>query len=196
MRVFEAVRQTDEPPAVGEASLYDFNRQAYDVIIIGDVSARRFAAGQPDVFKKIEELVRTKGTGLLMMGGMESFAAGGWREAKPIADALPVFMDSMGQSTDSVRIQPIKSARGDYIMRLLPDAVANEQLWKRLPALRGYSQIGRRKDGAVVIGESQNSIPLLVRQDYGKGRALPWLSTGLTTGSNLARINDLAPPKA
>jgi hypothetical protein len=55
-------------------------------------------------------------------------------------------------------------------MRLQPDALANEQLWKKLPALPGYSKIGRRKDGAVVIGESSNGVPLLVRQDYGKGR--------------------------
>ncbi|MFL5331193.1 MAG: glutamine amidotransferase [Gemmataceae bacterium] len=169
MRVFQALRQTDEPLSGADATLYDFSRQAYDVIIIGDVPAHRVAAGNGDVLRQIEQLVSTKGVGLLMIGGHESFAAGGWMNTK-VADALPVLMDVAGEFEEPVRMQPAKSARNEYIMRIGPDPAASEMLWKKLPALPGFSKLGKRKASAVVVGESATGVPLLVRQDYGRGR--------------------------
>jgi uncharacterized membrane protein len=169
IRLFEAVRQTDEAPRGAETNIYDLDRQAYDVIVIGDVSARRLAAGNPRILQKIEELVRDKGVGLLMIGGAESFGAGGWRNT-PLANLMPVQMDAVGQSDESVRMQPAPQARNEYMMRIGPDPAASDALWKKLPALPGYTRFGRRKDGAVVVGESAAGAPLLVRQNYGKGR--------------------------
>lgn len=164
--VYEAVRQTDDPLRDG---LYDFDRQGYDVIIIGDVSARRLAGGRPEILGQIERLVKEKGVGLLMTGGESSFAAGHWR-GTPIADALPVRMDASGQVEQITRMQPTTAGKRDYLMRLLPDVGLNEQLWRKLPALPGYTALGQRKPNAVVVGESASGVPLLVRQDYGKGR--------------------------
>jgi hypothetical protein len=39
-----------------------------------------------------------------------------------------------------------------------------------MPALPGYTKMGSRKSGATVVGESASGLPLLVRQDYGRGR--------------------------
>ncbi len=48
IRLFEAVRQTSDPPPAGEADLFQFDKQAYDVIILGDVSLRTAAIRQPE----------------------------------------------------------------------------------------------------------------------------------------------------
>ena len=57
----------------GQADWFNFDKQHYDVIVIGDISAARFSAGQPDIFRKISQLVTKQGTGLMLMGGHESF---------------------------------------------------------------------------------------------------------------------------
>lgn len=171
VRLFEAVRQTDAPPPPGEADLFQFDHQAYDVIILGDLTARRLSAGNPATLRKIEELVREKGVGLLMIGGQDSFGNSDWR-GTPIADLLPVEFDATGQVEEPVQMLPTAQGRGDYVMRLAPNPADNEALWRRLPALPGCTKLGRRKDGAVVLAESANRVPLLVRQQYGKGRTM------------------------
>src|SRR6266511_1688172 len=45
--LYETTRQTDAPPAGNELELFQFDRQAYDVIILRNVSARRLSAGNP-----------------------------------------------------------------------------------------------------------------------------------------------------
>ncbi|MBX7104617.1 MAG: hypothetical protein K1X57_11085 [Gemmataceae bacterium] len=170
-RVYEAIRQTDDPPRGNAAELYNFDRQAYDVILIGDVSARRFSGGRPAVLQQLEDLVRVRGTGLAMLGGLDSFAPGGWANT-PVAPALPVGLETGGQSEDPVQLLPSPGARGEFLMRLLPDAAANDALWKKLPPLPGSSLFGRRKDGATVVGQSANGTPLYVRQFYGNGRTV------------------------
>lgn len=168
-RVFEAIRQTDDAPRGSAAELYQFDAQAYDVIIIGDVTSRRLAGGDPRNLSKIEELVRLKGAGLLMIGGQDAFSAGSWMNT-PVGDAMPVLMDAGGQVDEPVQLLPTPLSRGDYVMKIGPDPVASETLWRKLPALPGFTRLGRRKEAAVVIGQSANGTPLLVRQQYGRGR--------------------------
>jgi uncharacterized membrane protein len=169
-RVFEAVRQTDDRLRGNAAELYNFDRQAYDVIVIGDVSARRFCGGDPSILRKIEELVRVKGVGLVMLGGQESFASGGWL-GTAVSDALPILLESTVQIDEPVQLLPAPAARGDFLMRIGTDAATSEALWRKLPSLPGFTRLGRRKDGAAVVGESSSGVPLLVRQNYGKGRS-------------------------
>src|SRR5205823_14734583 len=49
-------------------TLFDFDKQKYDVIIIGDVTAAQLKAIQPDCLERIEQQVRN-GAGFLMIGG-------------------------------------------------------------------------------------------------------------------------------
>ena len=60
-------------PIAGDAGkLFDFDKQKYDVIIVGDVTAAQLRALQPDVLEQIPRQV-DRGAGFLMIGGYASF---------------------------------------------------------------------------------------------------------------------------
>jgi uncharacterized membrane protein len=182
-RLTEAIRQTDDPPAAGENDFLQFDKQAYDVIILGDVSARRLGA---DRVAKIAELVRDKGVGLLMTGGEESLG-GDWQRTA-IADAMPVRMGTIRQVEGQVQMQPTEAGLRHYVLRLTDgaDRKDNEAVWHRLPRLNGYTRLDQPKAGAVTLAETASDhAPLMVAQNYGKGRTMAlavdttWLWTGL-----------------
>lgn len=176
IRLFEAVRQTNSPPPPGEADLFQFDKQAYDVIIIGDVSADRLRSASPSAMAKINELVRDKGVGLLMTGGAESLG-GDWRGTE-VAEALPVDLDGT-QSDERIAFVPTSEGLSDFVMRLAPNLKDSETLWSKLndrinrTLLDGYTRLGRPKPNAVILARAKDATsgqPLLIRGTYGKGR--------------------------
>jgi uncharacterized membrane protein len=60
----------------------------YDVLVLSDVSADKFA---PGAMESVKTYVREMGGGLVMLGGEHSFGLGGYYRT-PIEDALPVKM--------------------------------------------------------------------------------------------------------
>jgi len=78
-----AVSSASEIPT-NLASLSD-----YDSIILVDVPVTALPAGSMDI---LQVFVRDLGRGLLMIGGEQSFGAGGFLRT-PIEEALPVYMD-------------------------------------------------------------------------------------------------------
>ncbi len=77
------VRSADRAPS----SLTEFN--AYDAVILVDEPASNFTQAQQD---QLKQYVHDSGGGLLMIGGPNSFGAGGWI-GSPVEDALPVKLD-------------------------------------------------------------------------------------------------------
>ncbi|MBX3728722.1 MAG: VWA domain-containing protein [Candidatus Sumerlaeia bacterium] len=63
--------------------------QSYDSIILSNVHANQMTIDQ---MKMIERAVHDLGVGLIMIGGEDSFGAGGYQDS-PIEEALPVSMD-------------------------------------------------------------------------------------------------------
>ena len=63
--------------------------QAYDLIVLQNVPAELV---EPEQQGLLVEYVRDLGGGLVMVGGPDSFGAGGWN-GTPIADVLPVRLD-------------------------------------------------------------------------------------------------------
>src|SRR5262249_42753636 len=80
IRLFEAVRLTDERSPPEEAAQFDLEKQHYDVIILGDIAARRLKSANPDtdLLAAINRQVAEKGAGLMMLGGYESFGNSDW----------------------------------------------------------------------------------------------------------------------
>src|SRR4029077_728919 len=54
----------------------------------------------------------------------------------------------------------------------LESAEKNKKLWESLPPLESANRFNKLKDGAIVLAEAPGKIPLLVAQDYGRGRTM------------------------
>ncbi|QVL30873.1 hypothetical protein KIH39_18735 [Telmatocola sphagniphila] len=189
----EVLRQTDDPLPESEQRKFDLTEQAYDVIILGNVSPKRLLAINPKLMTQIEKLVRDKGVGLMMLGGQDSFAGSPdtpaddrWNiTGRPIADILPVSFGEV-QQFDEERIQIIPTPTGlnNFMLKLDSDPKKNKEIWNRLndPAgkpntrLQGYTPIGIPKTGhiplAVARRENGQEAPLMVGMEVGKGRTL------------------------
>ncbi|MBI3192688.1 MAG: VWA domain-containing protein, partial [Pedosphaera parvula] len=63
--------------------------QNYDAVVLSDVSSTQLS---PDQLSILEAMVRDLGIGLVMIGGPNSFGAGGYLDT-PVERALPVDMD-------------------------------------------------------------------------------------------------------
>jgi uncharacterized membrane protein len=158
-----------------QVDLFQFDKQRYDVIILGDLTANRLQEGSPDALAAIFRLVDQKGTGLLMMGGYHSFGRS-WR-GTPVERLLPVQLTGgdAEQVEGRVRMVPTEAGLRHYLLRLTDDPKDNKELWeKRLAPLNGRTQLGRAKDGAGVLAAANDAAgpPLLVWQTYGTGRVL------------------------
>jgi uncharacterized membrane protein len=172
VRLFQAVRLSNDPPPPGEKDLFQFDKQHYDVIIIGDVSAKRFSGGDPAILEALNKLVYEKGAGLLMIGGYETFGGSDWNDTD-VAKMLPVRLESSEQIEGKVKMVPTPDGLRHFVMRLADREADNAALWDRLPSLDGATKLGTPKPAAFVLAKSARGEPLLVGQlNYGQGRTL------------------------
>ena len=205
----EVIRQTTPAGGGADPKLLGLADEAYDVIILGDVSPGRLAAGNPQVLEQIADLVTNRGVGLMMTGGIDSFGgtpgtpdAGGWA-GTPIGRLLPVEVSSAPQIDDELEIELTPQGKSDYVLKLDADAGKNAKLWARLnekaTRLKGMTPLGKLKPGATVLAEAlfkdkggrASRQPLLVGQEIGKARILAfgadstwrWSRLGVAEGS-------------
>lgn len=151
----------------------------YDVFIIGDIPASQFS---PEILRHMANAVDQRGAGFLMIGGHQSFAAGGWRDT-PVARILPVDMSESGsleggpnQVLDVAFFpEPRALAEHHFILRQGPDPKTSLQRWRELPPLSGGSKVGRPVVRAQVLATSQpdgkGDVLLAVLDGIGKGRS-------------------------
>ena len=154
-----------------DKNLFDeswFDPGNYDAFIIGDVSADVFGEER---LRKIFDCCE-QGAGLMMIGGVHSFGAGGYQQT-PLARLLPVTMsESDQQLTGDVAMIPKRAARNNSILQIAsPDQ--NSARWNELPPLTGANVL-RVKEGSLaqVLAQSPTDMPLLVSQSTGRSRVL------------------------
>jgi hypothetical protein len=117
-----------------------------------------------------------------MLGGYQSFGPGGYH-GTPLRDVLPIVMgrferqelDPLGPISRDLHLEPeqgllVVPVRPHPITRL-GSAGENDDIWKRLPPLRGANRV-RSKDQAQILLESPAGDALLVAGEYGQGRTL------------------------
>jgi uncharacterized membrane protein len=177
IRVYVLWSRGTQPFDPDQKDLFEFDKQHYDVIILGDVTADRLRAGSPQALATIHRLVNEKSTGLMMMGGRHSFG-GTWRGTE-IERLLPVKLEAGGEMSEQVdrplKMVPTKEGLAHYVMRLADTPEASDAVWKKLRPLDGGTKLGEVKPGAEVLaraGDPVNGPPLLVGQNYGAGRTL------------------------
>jgi hypothetical protein len=170
--LYQVIRQTDEPPSAREREDFDFGQRAYDVIILGNVTAKQLQAIDPQLPAKIAEQVTKRGVGLLMTGGHATFLgtpglpdATGWRGTPEIENILPVDLNSAPPVPDAVyddpaaRFQflPTAEKADHYLTRLADTPKESAAQWAKLndPAnhsrFTGLSKVGAAKPTASVF---------------------------------------------
>ena len=179
----QGIRSADEMSGGFPNSQGALNR--FKAIIFGDVEASFFTIDQLGM---IEQFVRNRGGGYLMLGGRNSFAEGDYWNT-PIADLLPVELD-LGRRTvvpprffdpnepvdeQGFRFAPTAVGYESPILKLSPEPSANRTRWSSMPPLTSLNFLGSIKPGASVLAEKREDDfgapePLLIVQRYGKGR--------------------------
>jgi uncharacterized membrane protein len=153
---------------------------AYQGLVIGSVEASYFTPEQQEL---IREFVDRRGGGLLLLGGRWSLADGGWATSR-LADLTPLGIPSRKGTfhRDPATVALTPAGEQSIICRLADDSGQNRARWKKLPYLMDYQEAGTPKPGATVLAEMKaagRSMPLLVTQNFGRGR-VGLLATGGT----------------
>ena len=153
-----------------------FQAGRYDVYIIGDVPAAVFGEAQlRDLSRRIDE-----GAGFMMLGGLQSFGAGGYATT-PLADVMPVAMTAQERQANGefasdlhydqdLKMLPTDAGLKHFIMRLSLDK--NAEKWGELPALRGANKLRLKNEFSQVLATSPDRIPLLFSLEAGRSRVL------------------------
>jgi uncharacterized membrane protein len=149
----------------------------FQVVILGDLDASFFNGQQQ---KDLDQMVRDGG-GLLMIGGQNSFAPGGWG-ATTLADALPVALNKIAPAQINTPFVPqlTPMGAGHPIFRNITPYFLNaagKKTAETVPELSGCVALGTPKAGATVLAvhptekvQGQPATVLAVEQ-YGKGRS-------------------------
>ncbi len=143
-----------------------FEKEAYDVFILGDVPAATFTPQQlRDLALRLSE-----GAGLLMTGGINNYGAGGYARTS-LAEYLPVELPPVNDAIDEpLRMLPTKMPYASYVMQLGPGG-SNRSIWQKLPKLQGANLL-KPKRGLQVLARTETELPLLVAHEYGQSRVM------------------------
>ncbi len=145
---------------------------SFDLVIFQNFTHRGFRMSQ--YLPKIRDFVKDGG-GVVMIGGEQSFAGGGYANTA-FADFLPVVMSS----TDKIRSdrfvpQLTEIGQVHPITRLIQSKTENEAAWRALAPMNGFNGVaGLTDDGTVLLhtGQKSGGHPFVVVRDFGKGRVL------------------------
>jgi len=149
----------------------------FQAIILGDIEASYFTPAQ---LAMLEEFARTRGGGLLMLGGVNSFGLGKYT-GTPVAKMLPMDITANdGAYSDEQYKARVKQGIGVHpVMRLSLDPEENRALWSQAPPLIGITPVAGVKTGAVTLLTSEkDNKPVFAVQNYGAGRVAAFTSGG------------------
>jgi uncharacterized membrane protein len=154
--------------------LFKDHLPSFDAIVLQDFDAQPY--GLEKYLENIRHYVRSGG-GLVMVGGQNSFVAGGYA-GTPLADVLPVELDGSPRATsaDTSPFVPEWTAEGRIAPLLGPlrDVVGDE-----LPQLPGTNVLGDVRQGGVALWSHPTlttrtgaKMPVLAIGDEGDGRTI------------------------
>src|SRR5581483_8573062 len=124
-----------------------------------------------------------------------TLAEGGYAQSS-LADLLPVTLPNKKMTfvRDRAHVELTGAGADNLITRLEEDPQANVERWKKLPELANYQDVGEPKPGAVVLAnfipEGGRKLPLLVMQNYGRGRTAVLATAGTWRWQMLQPVSD------
>ncbi len=149
----------------------------FQAVILGDIEAGYFTRPQ---LQMLEEFVRERGGGLLMLGGVNSFGLGGYT-GTPVEKLLPLRIGphDAPYADGLYRFRLAPGALEHPVMRVAPDPGESRAIWEAAPPLIGLTPLQGLKPGATLLLQEQESgLPILAVQNYGAGRAAAFTSGG------------------
>ncbi len=152
----------------------------FDGLIVGSVEANYFTAAQQD---SIKEFANRRGGGVLFLGGRFALAEGGYAHS-PLAELLPVQVaENKGTfHRDFSNEELTAQGKASLITRLVEDPERNAARWTSMPQVANYNEVGDAKPGAVVLMNvapaGHRKTPLLITENYGRGRTAVFASSG------------------
>lgn len=144
----------------------------YRAIILDDVEAEFFTTEQQNL---LERFVSTRGGTVVMLGGQESYQAGGW-DHTPVGEMLPVYLDKLSAGRPALAAIFNLSREGwlEPWMRLRTKQDDDEIRLAHMPPFYAVNQVQAIKPGASVLATVTDSDrqqhPAVVTQRYGEGR--------------------------
>jgi uncharacterized membrane protein len=152
----------------------------YQGLIIGSVEASYFTPTQQQA---IHDFVDRRGGGLLLIAGRASFGDGAWQNSQ-MADLIPTRLPD-GRGTfhrDFSKVLLTGPGSQSVLCRLDDNPASNAKRWDTIPAVANYQDIGEPKPGATtmlqVVPPSKRPQPLLVAENYGRGRTVAFATEG------------------
>jgi uncharacterized membrane protein len=152
----------------------------YDGLVIGSVEATYFTPAQVDL---IREFANRRGGGVLFLGGRFTLTEGGWGRSNA-AEMFPVRLLSAPPTFFRDFSVPELTAAGkeSVICRLEDNAERSAVRWSKMPGVANYQVVGEPKPGAVelldVMHPDRHTSPLLVIENYGRGRTAVFATAG------------------
>lgn len=142
----------------------------YTAVVLDDVEAEFFTADQMSL---LQRFVSERGGGLLMLGGMESFADGKFGRTA-IGDLLPVYLDGKAQHGAELRLRLTREGWLQPWARLRSSEAEERARFDELPHFDVLNTSGSPKPAATVVAtvtDGQRDFPALVAQRFGRGRS-------------------------
>jgi len=146
----------------------------YSGIILGSIEANYFT---PDQLRMIADFVNNRGGGLLMLGSQRSFAEGGY-VGTPVADVLPVVLDT-ARAEDAedffaeVNVATTRAGATHAATQISETEELSVARWQELPPITIVNPIGEVKPGATTLLTSEDEeLVVLAFQRYGAGKSL------------------------
>jgi uncharacterized membrane protein len=143
----------------------------YHAIILDDMESAFFTQDQMSL---IQQFVSKRGGSLLMLGGKESFADGGYART-PVADLLPVYVDRSSEApSEAYRLKLTREGWLQPWVRVRTTEPEEEQRLAAMPNFRTVNAAASIKPGASTLAEVEGTDgalrPALVVQPFGRGR--------------------------
>jgi uncharacterized membrane protein len=169
----------------------------YDALILGSVDQAYLKPAQQQL---IHEFVDRRGGGLLMLGGRDSLADGGYAQSG-LNDLLPTVLPDRKSKTyviDAADVELTAAGRESLITRIEEDPDKNVARWKKLPYLMNFQDPGTPKPGASVLANSipkgggGAKLPLLITEPYGRGRTAIFATAGSWRWQMLQPVADMS----
>ena len=152
----------------------------FDTVILDDVEAEFFTRDQQ---RLLQRYVSERGGSVLMLGGMESLDAGGYKDTA-IGEMLPVYLDpaTPADGPSSGRLSLTREGLLEPWARLRKTEAEEERRLREMPEFENIHRLPAIRPGAMEIGKFDSadaSSPALAVRRYGRGHTAVVAATNL-----------------